>query len=174
MAHIPLTVLLPSDYDCLAVYDCTYMHIHVHIYIHTYVHTQTHFCTHLVVAPARGPVSPLLQTGITHPSCRLLRTSLFHVPTQDVFTLKPLSSRHGARGTRKNEARGLYSLIGQTSYRKISWGFEVARLDVNMIVSFYNLTDVSTAVLPRRLSNFRTIDQHKTYISWLREWTRLG
>ena len=42
---------------------------------------------------------------------------------------------------------GLYSLSGKTSYRQISWSLEAARLDVAMVVSLWNLTGTSAAVL---------------------------
>ena len=42
--------------------------------------------------------------------------------------------------------QGLYSLSGQTSYRKISWSLEAPRLDVIMILSLWNLTGTSAAV----------------------------
>ena len=50
---------------------------------------------------------------------------------------------------------GLYSLSGKTSYRQISWSLEAARLSVIVIVSHWNLTGISAALLPRCLSNFR-------------------
>ena len=53
--------------------------------------------------------------------------------------------------------QGLYSLSGRTSYRKISWSLETERLGVIMFVSFWNLTGISPALLPRCLSNFRAI-----------------
>ena len=53
--------------------------------------------------------------------------------------------------------QGLYSLSGKTSYRQISRSLEVARLDVTIIVSLWNLTGISAALLPRCLSNFRAI-----------------
>ena len=52
---------------------------------------------------------------------------------------------------------GLYSLSGKTSYRQISWSLEAARLDVAMVVSLWNLTGTSAALLPRYLPNFRAI-----------------
>ena len=54
---------------------------------------------------------------------------------------------------------GLYSLSGKTSYRQISWSLEAARLSVIMIVSHWNLTGISAALLPRCLSNFRAIEK---------------
>ena len=51
----------------------------------------------------------------------------------------------------------LYSLSGKMSYRQISWSFEAARLDVIMIVSLWNLTGISAALLPMCLSTFRMI-----------------
>ena len=44
-----------------------------------------------------------------------------------------------------------------SSYRQISLSLEAARLDVIMIVSLLILTSISTAPLPRCLSNFRAI-----------------
>ena len=54
---------------------------------------------------------------------------------------------------------GLYSLSGKTSYRQISRSLEPARLGVIMIVSLWNLSGISAAVLPRCLSNFRAMGQ---------------
>ena len=51
----------------------------------------------------------------------------------------------------------LYSLSGKTSYRQISRSLEAARLGVIVIVSLWNLTDSSAALLPECLSNFRAI-----------------
>ena len=48
---------------------------------------------------------------------------------------------------------GLFSLRGKTSYRKISWSLEAARLDVLMIVSVWKFQGIS----PMCLSNFRAI-----------------
>ena len=53
--------------------------------------------------------------------------------------------------------QGLYSLSSKTSYRQISWSLEATKLDVLMIVSLWNLTGISAALLLRCLSNFRTI-----------------
>ena len=55
--------------------------------------------------------------------------------------------------------QGLYSLSDKTSYRQISWNLEAARLSVIMIVSLWNLTGISAALLPRCLSNFRAIEK---------------
>ena len=68
--------------------------------------------------------------------------------------------------------QGLYSLSGKTSYRQISWSLEAARLGVAMVVSLWNLTGTSAALLPRYLSNFRAIEKVKTRISRLRDFTR--
>ena len=51
----------------------------------------------------------------------------------------------------------LYSLCGKTSYRQYLWNLEAARLDVIMIVSLWDLTGISAALLLRCLSNFRMI-----------------
>ena len=68
--------------------------------------------------------------------------------------------------------QGLYSLNGKTSYRQISWSLEAARLGVIMIVSLWNLTGISAALLPRCLLNFRAIGKVQTRISRLRDFTR--
>ena len=68
--------------------------------------------------------------------------------------------------------QGLYSLSGKTSYRQISWSLEAARLGVIMIVSLWNLTGISAALLPRCLLNFRAIGKVQTRISRLRDFTR--
>ena len=49
----------------------------------------------------------------------------------------------------------LYLLSGRTSYHEISRSLEAARLDVKMIVSLWNLTDISATMMPMCLSNFR-------------------
>ena len=67
---------------------------------------------------------------------------------------------------------GLYSLSGKTSYRQISWSLEAAILGVIKIVSLWNLTGISAALLPRCLLNFRAIGKVQTRISWLRDFTR--
>ena len=67
---------------------------------------------------------------------------------------------------------GLFSLNGKTSYLQISWSLEAARLGVMVIVSLWNLTGISAAVLPRCLSNFRAIRKFKIWISRLRDFVR--
>ena len=68
-----------------------------------------------------------------------------------------------------NRIMGLYSLSGRTSYRKISWSLEVARL----IFRLSNLTGTSArAALPRCLSNFRAIRSLQHPISRLRDFKR--
>ena len=71
-----------------------------------------------------------------------------------------------------NGYQGLYSLSGKTSYRQISWSLEAARLDVAMVVSLWNLTGTSAALLPRYLPNFRAIGKVQTRISRLRDFAR--
>ena len=70
------------------------------------------------------------------------------------------------------QMQGLYSLSGKTSYRQISWSLEAGRLGVIMIVSRWNLTCISAALLPRCLLNFRAIAKVQTRISRLRGFTR--
>ena len=63
----------------------------------------------------------------------------------------------------------LYLLGGRTSYCQISWSF--LWLDDIMIVSLWNLTGISSALLPRCLSNVRVIIKVWTRISLLRGFT---
>ena len=70
--------------------------------------------------------------------------------------------------------QGLYSLIGKTSYRKISWSLEAARFGFKLFQSLWNLAGTSAALLPRCLSNFRAIRPLQHPISRLREFTRFG
>ena len=53
----------------------------------------------------------------------------------------------------------LYSLSGRTSYRQISWSLGDAKLDVIIVVYLWNLIGISTALLPRCLSNVRAIEK---------------
>ena len=46
----------------------------------------------------------------------------------------------------------------KTSYCRISRSLEATRMDVVMIISYWNSTGISTALLPRCLSNFRAIE----------------
>ena len=68
--------------------------------------------------------------------------------------------------------RGLYLLSGRTSYREISWSFEVVRLDIPMIISFWDLTGILAAPLPSCLSNFIAIGKVETRIPHLRDFMR--
>ena len=69
---------------------------------------------------------------------------------------------------------GLYSLSGKTSYRKISWSLEAARLGFKLFQSLCNLAGTSAALLPRCLSYFRAIRPLQHPISRLRDFTRFG
>ena len=51
--------------------------------------------------------------------------------------------------------QGLYSLSGKTAYRQILWSFEATRLDIAMVVSLWNLTGISAAVLSERSEKFK-------------------
>ena len=68
----------------------------------------------------------------------------------------------------------LYSLSGRTSYRKISWSLEAARLGFRLFQSFWNLTNTSAAALPRSLSNFRAIRSLYHPIAQHRGFARFG
>ena len=66
----------------------------------------------------------------------------------------------------------LFSLSGNTSYRKISWSLEAARFGFKLFQSLWNLASTSAALLPRCLSNFRAIRPLQHPISRLRDFTR--
>ena len=67
-----------------------------------------------------------------------------------------------------NNIQGIYSLSGRTSYRNTSWSLQVTI----MVVSLWNSTGISTALLLRWLSNFRVIGKVLTRISRLRDFMR--
>ena len=69
---------------------------------------------------------------------------------------------------------GLYSLSGETSYRKISWSLEAARFGSKLFQSLWNLAGTSATLLPMCLSNFRAIRPLQHPISRLRDFTRFG
>ena len=64
------------------------------------------------------------------------------------------------------------SISGMTSYRQSSWSLEAARFDIVMIVSLWHFTDISAALLPMCLSNFRAIGKVLIRIPRLRDFTR--
>ena len=64
---------------------------------------------------------------------------------------------------------GPRSISDKTSYHKISWSLEAARLKVEIIASLWNLEGTSVAPLPRCLSNFKAIVQLWIQISRLRD-----
>ena len=66
----------------------------------------------------------------------------------------------------------LYSQSGKTSYNQISRSLEAARLGVIAIVSLWNLTGITAALLPNCLSNFRAIGKVLIRITRLRDFTR--
>ena len=51
----------------------------------------------------------------------------------------------------------LFATSGRTSYRKISWSLEAARSNAIMVSSFWDLTDISAALLPSCLTKFTVI-----------------
>ena len=99
---------------------------------------------------------------------------LHHRVNQEMLSRRSedLSMASGAGASRLSITLGLYSLSGKTSYRQISWSLEAARLCVIMIVSHWNLTGISAALLPSCLSNCRAIEKVYSRISRLRDFTR--
>ena len=57
-------------------------------------------------------------------------------------------------------------------YRQISQSILTARLGVKMIESWWYLTGASAALLPRRLSKFRTIRSVESYTPWIGQFAR--
>ena len=94
----------------------------------------------------------------------VMKIYIYHKQNQQTVSLTPvrgnriiqISQMAGSYGFYA-EALGVSILSGKTSYHQISWSLEVARLDVMLIVSLWNLTDISAALLPRCLSNLRAI-----------------
>ena len=66
---------------------------------------------------------------------------------------------------------GPVSISEKTSYHKISWSLEAARLVFRIVRSLWNLTGTSAALLPMCLSIFKAIRQ-SIPISGLRDFTR--
>ena len=80
--------------------------------------------------------------------------------------------RHGWQNSWLWPYQGLCSLNGKTSYRQISRSIGAARLDVIMIVSLWNLTGISAALLPTCLYNFRAINKVYTWFTRFRDFKR--
>ena len=70
--------------------------------------------------------------------------------------------------------QGLYSLSGQTSYRKMSWSLEAAKFGITFFQSLWHLTGTSAATLSIRLSNFKVIGPLSHAMSQLRDFSRFG
>ena len=68
--------------------------------------------------------------------------------------------------------QGPVSISNKTSYRKILRSLEAARLVFRIVRSLLNLTDTSATLLPRCLSNFKTIWRFKLTISRLLDFMR--
>ena len=68
--------------------------------------------------------------------------------------------------------QSLYSLSGETSYRRSREVLKPQDWDVITIVSLWNFTDLSTALLARCLSNFRVIEKVWNRLSRLRDFKR--
>ena len=66
----------------------------------------------------------------------------------------------------------LYALNGKKSYHQISCSLEATKLDVIIIVSLWNLTGISSALLPMCMSNVIAIGKVQTRITRLPDYTR--
>ena len=81
---------------------------------------------------------------------------------------------HNHRWILEVQRQDLYSLSRRTSYRKISRNLEAVTFGFKLFQSLWNLTDISAALLPRCLSNFRAIRSMQLPISRLRDSVRFG
>ena len=68
-----------------------------------------------------------------------------------------VSTLHGTVRLLHSPSLGLDSQSGKTSYHQISWSLKAAWSDVIMIISLWNLTGISAALLPRCLSIVRAV-----------------
>ena len=68
--------------------------------------------------------------------------------------------------------QGPVSIYDKMSYRKISWSLEAARFVFRIVRSLWHLTGTSAALLPRCLSNFKTMRYFKLSISRLQDFMR--
>ena len=72
-----------------------------------------------------------------------------------------------------NGPLGHYSLSKKTSYHRISWCLDATRLVVIIIISLWNLTGISAALLPMgQMLNYKANGKALTRISLLRGFTR--
>ena len=69
--------------------------------------------------------------------------------------------------------QGLCWLSGRTSYRKISWNLEAARLGVIMVVSPWHLTGVSAVLLPRCMTSWHIRGLNVSWIYFDTKWMRI-
>ena len=107
--------------------------------------------------------------------CGCIASMLFFNETSDVSGLICIPSiLFQMTGPRYPIHVCLYPLSGKTSYRKISWSLEAARIGFKFFQLLWHLAGTSAALLPRCLSNFRAIRPLQHPISWLRDITRFG
>ena len=115
-------------------------------------HNKYRSSTHCTFHHETNSASALMRSSIHHWCCEI---------GNSCGSATDVSGKSMVRNARylTTTSQGLYSLNGKTSYRQISRSLEAARLGVIMIVSLWNLTGISAAVLPRCLSNFRAMGQ---------------
>ena len=105
-------------------------------------------------------ISDLIRSNDDQSILRCLVTSLTHVDKSlHILTAAPQYTSKVELNSMLWDALGPVSISDKTSYRKISWSLEAARLVVQIIASLWNLTGTSAALLPRCLSNFEVIRQ---------------
>ena len=98
-------------------------------------------------------------TGWNHPA-QISRSLVTHWPT----LLTPTSFMPMMTSSNGN----IFRVTGPLSCRQILWNLKAARLDAILIVSLWNVTGISAALLSRCLSNFRAIGKVSTRISFTR------
>ena len=99
---------------------------------------------------------------IRRPLGRLIFNMGIAIPGKTVFLIEtaprnPVMSVFNSFTYRLLVTQGLYSLSRWTSHRKILWSLWAARFGFRLFQSLWNLIGTSAAVLPRCLSNFRSI-----------------
>ena len=111
------------------------------------VHLKSLCCRSPFREPLNSPQVPVVR----------YRTGLVHIPVKLPWIFPGEIS--GTPGNNQGNLTVMSTAYhkDKTSYRKISWSLEAARLGDTMVVSVWNLTGISAALLPRSLSNYRAV-----------------
>ena len=146
----------PSQRASNAENDCIWWRHHVEYYFQDKI-TDRHSHSTLVSTYLKGIVPKLLTKWSP------LKCAVYYV------LYRANTHQETLQGTKH---KSLYSLNGETSFRQFSRSLEAESLDVIMIISLWHLTDISQALQPRYLLNFRGNGKVNTRNSRLRDFTR--